>query len=515
MKAEKKVEQEEEEAVKGGELLFCGATRRSAGGGRNVGNFVSLTRLRPLVGVNIRLVVSGCASFHCVALDVEGRCYTWGRNEKGQLGHGDIMQRDMPAVVSKLSQHTVVGAAAGRSHTVLVTKDGLSFSFGWNKHGQLGTGSSKNEVESSPVHCLVSEVRTAACGADFSVWFTSVEGASILTAGLPQYGQLGHGTDNEYNTKSSSVRLAYEAQPCPKTLASLAGETIVKVACGTNHTVAVDSNGFVYMWGFGGYGRLGHREQKDEWIPRRVDIFTKHNVLPPDAIISAGSLNSACTAGGGQLYMWGKIKNAGDDWMYPKPLMDLSGWNIRCMDSGNTHHFVGAETSCISWGQSLSGELGYGSDEQKSSTNPKKVEILEGMHVISVACGFAHSLVVADRMNVGDLLDQFDVYDDKTSGKGSDELESKFSVAKRTNKKGAYKTSENSEKRKSKDSSELEEDKEKDSDDESDDGQAEQKMQRGGKTGRGRDNGALKLTPEKKSAECAQGKGKSAKRGRR
>ncbi|CAL5415942.1 unnamed protein product [Camellia sinensis] len=109
----------------------------------------------------------------------------------------------------------------------------------------------------------------------------------------------------------------------------------------------------------------------------------------------------------------------------------------------------------------------------------------------------------------------FDVYDDKTSGKGSDELESKFSVAKRTNKKGACKTSENSEKRKSKDSSELEEDKEKDSDDESDDGQAEQKMQRGGKTGRGRDNGALKLTPEKKSAECARGKGKSSKRGRR
>jgi hypothetical protein len=26
---------------------------------------------------------------------------------------------------------------------------------------------------------------------------------------------------------------------------------------------------------------------------------------------------------GGQLYMWGKIKTTGDDWMYPKPLMDL------------------------------------------------------------------------------------------------------------------------------------------------------------------------------------------------
>lgn len=43
--------------------------------------------------------------------------------------------------------------------------------------------------------------------------------------------------------------------------------------------------------------RLGHREQKDEWVPRRVEIFQKHNVLPPDAIVSAGSVNSACTAG--------------------------------------------------------------------------------------------------------------------------------------------------------------------------------------------------------------------------
>lgn len=40
----------------------------------------------------------------------------------------------------------------------------------------------------------------------------------------------------QYNTKDSSVRLAYESQPHPKAIASLARETIVKVACGTNHT---------------------------------------------------------------------------------------------------------------------------------------------------------------------------------------------------------------------------------------------------------------------------------------
>ncbi|KAL9445910.1 hypothetical protein AB3S75_013732 [Citrus x aurantiifolia] len=532
LEAEKMVE-EETGKEKGGELLFCGSTCWDAVGRRKGaldGNLVSPTRLRPLVGVDIRFVAAGCVSCHCVAVDVEGRCYTWGRNERGQLGHGDKIQRDRPTIVSELSKYKIKKAGAGRSHTVVVTEDGNSLAFGWNKHGQLGSGSIRNEIEPSPVRCLVSEVTATACGADFTVWLSSVEGASILNAGLPQYGQLGHGTDNEYNTKDSSVKLAYEAQPRPRAIAALAGETIVKVACGTNHTVAVDSKGYVYTWGFGGYGRLGHREQKDEWVPRRVDVFQRNNVLPPEAVISAGSVNSSCTAGGGQLYMWGKLKNNGDDWMYPKPLMDLSGWNLRCMDSGNMHHFVGADSSCISWGHAQYGELGYGPYGQKSSAMPKKVDILEGMHVISVACGYGHSLVIVDRTNVGERLDQLDVYDGKASSQDNEEIERNSTVPP---KKGAAKVSNNSKKRKkSKDSSEEEEEEE-NSDYESDDseeqanGQSERKKQAGGKaSGRGRGKAANKLSGDGKGTGRGRGRptstnkssqsvqGKTGKRGR-
>ncbi|XP_070056347.1 uncharacterized protein [Nicotiana tomentosiformis] len=508
VEAEKTVE---EEVVKGGELLFCGCTSWDAVGRRKVqeGNLISPTRLRPLVGVNICFVASGCASCHCVALDTEGRCYTWGRNEARQLGHGDKITRDRPTVVSELAKHKIIRAAAGRSHTVVVTEDGQSFAFGWNKHGQLGTGSAKTEIESSPVLCAVSEVKTATCGADFTVWLTSVEGASILTAGLPQYGQLGHATDNEYNTKDSSVRLAYEAQPRPRAIAAFSGETIVKVACGTNHTVAVDKNGYVYTWGFGGYGRLGHREQKDEWAPRRVDVFTRQNVLPPNAVVSAGSLNSACTAGGGQLYMWGKVKNSGDDWMYPKPLLDLSGWNLRCMDSGNMHHFVGADSSCISWGHAQSGELGYGPTGQKSSAVPKKVDILDGMHVISVACGFAHSMVVIDKTNVEDRLDQLDVYDGKASEEVGAEPVSESPVSQKASKKGSAKAPANSNKRKKKDASSESEDEEENSDDESDDYE-EQSNGRAKSSGRGRGKAAGKASASKKGSGRGRGRPPSA-----
>ncbi|KAK8643034.1 hypothetical protein V6N13_012350 [Hibiscus sabdariffa] len=482
--AEQKVLDSEEEKKKGGELLFCGSTSWDIVGRRKgpvEGNLVSPTRLRPLMGIDIRFVASGCVSCHCVALDVEGRCYTWGRNEKGQLGHGDRIQRDRPTVVSELLKYKIITAGGGRSHTVVVTEDGNSLAFGWNKHGQLGSGSTKNEVESSPVRCLVSQVTNVACGAEFTVWLSSTEGASILTAGLPQYGQLGHGTDNEYNAKDSSVRLVYEAQPRPRAITTLSGETIVKVACGTNHTVAVDANGYVYTWGFGGYGRLGHREQKDEWVPRRVEVFQKNNVLPPNAIVSAGSVNSACTAGGGQLYIWGKIKNTGDDLMYPKPVMDLSGWNLRCMDSGNMHHFVGADSSCISWGVAQYGELGYGPAGQKSSAVPKKVDILEGMHV--------------------SVLPVLDIHDGKASGEATEVADTEIPAPKH-NQKGAKKTPTSSKKRKkANDASETEE--EEDSDVESD---SSEEHINGEVSGKGRGKGIKKSTSGRKGKGRGQGR---------
>lgn len=64
--AEKKVESQldkEKEQEKSGELLFCGGTSWDIIGrkkGTMEGNLVSPTRLRPLVGIDIRFVASGC-----------------------------------------------------------------------------------------------------------------------------------------------------------------------------------------------------------------------------------------------------------------------------------------------------------------------------------------------------------------------------------------------------------------------------------------------------------------------
>lgn len=62
---EKKVEEE----VKGGELLFCGTASWDAMGRRRTTpeeNLVSPTRLRSLMGVDIRYVASGCGKFNYI-----------------------------------------------------------------------------------------------------------------------------------------------------------------------------------------------------------------------------------------------------------------------------------------------------------------------------------------------------------------------------------------------------------------------------------------------------------------
>lgn len=47
----------------------------------------------------------------------------------------------------------------------------------------------------------------------------------------------------------------------------------VQTPCFLYLQLVLDSQKRVFSWGFGGYGRLGHAEQKDEMVPRLVKLF--------------------------------------------------------------------------------------------------------------------------------------------------------------------------------------------------------------------------------------------------
>jgi Regulator of chromosome condensation (RCC1) repeat/Tyrosine-protein kinase ephrin type A/B receptor-like len=106
--------------------------------------------VRTLAGV---VVTTMAASFRHVVVSSasQGVTYAWGDNTYGQLGTGNSSAQGygrsagspplwMPRRVSALDNVVIAGLAAGRSHTLAVTDDGEVLAWGDNSMGQLGIG---------------------------------------------------------------------------------------------------------------------------------------------------------------------------------------------------------------------------------------------------------------------------------------------------------------------------------------------------------------------------------------
>ncbi|CAN0508413.1 unnamed protein product, partial [Laminaria digitata] len=110
---------------------------------------------------------------------------------------------------------------------------------------------------------------------------------------------------------------------------------------------------------FVSYGRLGHACQDNELRPRMVDVLARMSHLTVDRV-AAGAGSSMAITSNGHLFYWGKLPNAprGEATMYPKIVEDLSNWQTRSVTGSNGALLVAAETSTVSWGTSVAGELG-------------------------------------------------------------------------------------------------------------------------------------------------------------
>ena len=81
-------------------------------------------------------------NFHTVALTETGRVFVFGSSISGQLGTGEMKaQIDVPQILrGSLEAVRVVFISAGAVHTVCTTDQGRMYTWGMNDTGQLGQG---------------------------------------------------------------------------------------------------------------------------------------------------------------------------------------------------------------------------------------------------------------------------------------------------------------------------------------------------------------------------------------
>jgi alpha-tubulin suppressor-like RCC1 family protein len=108
-----------------------------------------------------------------------------------------------------------------------------------------------------------------------------------------QNGNLGHGDENKSFMKT------------PRKVESLNGICVIQIACGTDHTVAITSEGSIYSWGRNCFGKTGHGTTEGHQNTPKIleDLSSKHVLFA-----AVGINHTACVTrdGGGQLYTWGR-----------------------------------------------------------------------------------------------------------------------------------------------------------------------------------------------------------------
>jgi RCC1 and BTB domain-containing protein len=162
--------------------------------------------------------MAACSYHHSVLLCSDGSLFSCGRNDCGQLGHGDFIDKKTPHIVPPLlseespkepssepsfkehsskeasgSERRIIGLSCGQFHTVLLDINGLTYSCGKNDYGQLcmeGPENMKNFTQTIG-SADKGKVKQVCCGY-YHTLFLSQSG--IVTAfGRNDYGQLGLG----------------------------------------------------------------------------------------------------------------------------------------------------------------------------------------------------------------------------------------------------------------------------------------------------------------------------------
>ncbi|KAM7351611.1 protein RCC2 isoform 1-T2 [Cochliomyia hominivorax] len=393
-----------------GKLLIAGMVTWDLTGKRDRKNVVkvrpNLYSFHRFTDEKYRYVASGCASAHTILVNMDRKAMSFGRNPSGQLGLPDTKLCEKPTLIPGLEKVNIVQAAVGRHHSLFLTDTGSVYACGDNKSGQCGIGSNIQTVNTPTlINYRGPPIVRVGCGAEFSV-ILDIKG-NLHTFGLPEYGQLGHNTDAKYFVNANKLSFHFETSPKKIVLyiekskdghvTPMDNVQIVDFACGNNHTVAIDSKKRVYSWGFGGFGRLGHAEPKDEMVPRHVKFFDIGG--RGGRSVYCGATYSLVVNELGVLFLFGQNKKTGEANMYPKPVQDLSGWNITDIGCSNTSIVISADDTLIAWGASPTyGELGLG-EFQKSSTVPKEVPKMDSMKIPQVAMGYSHTVLLVDTDN--------------------------------------------------------------------------------------------------------------------
>jgi alpha-tubulin suppressor-like RCC1 family protein len=242
---------------------------------------VEMLKRQPVVQI-------ACGWEHVISLSQDGSVHTWGSNAFGQLGlkyekmpdfntwssseaiklemaqDPSVTQASLRRQISRpvknlvLSHQNVKQVSCGAFHTLALivrytpreTSELFSFGKGW--HGQLGHGDFQS-MESKFMTALY-PVSIAYFQSD-SIVLSKIYGSECNSAAIDTFGNvyIWGGNESCQGCRDNSEKYLAEPELVPYFIR----KGIIDLAMGSDHGLALDSNGVVYAWGSNSHGQLG------------------------------------------------------------------------------------------------------------------------------------------------------------------------------------------------------------------------------------------------------------------
>ena len=359
--------------------------------------------------------------YHGIALDVNGQVWCWGYNTSGQIGDNTVISKRTPVSILGATK-TFCRISSGYLYNLAIDKNGRAWSWGLNNVGTLGdntttsrrtpvsvAGTNKTfcEISAADQHSLAIDVHgqcwawgtngygktglntvvgsvrtpTQVCGGHT---FCKISAGAQHSLGLDYNGQLWAWGGNYRGELGTDGTIGNYVTP----LAVCGPHTFCKISAGYNTSLAIDNNGVLWGWGQYLYGQL------DNNLIYITPISIAGNAKTFCKITSYGSFilaydNTNLTWG------WG-LNNLGqlatnNYTCYETPVTIYSNYSFNELSAGLTH---GAGTDSLgrafTWGNNNRGQIG----DNTTSVRRTPVRVCGTQSFCKISAGNSYTVAI-------------------------------------------------------------------------------------------------------------------------
>jgi alpha-tubulin suppressor-like RCC1 family protein len=359
----------------GDQLWTWGEGSNSVLGNNQIGN-----RSTPVTtfagGTNWNQVSGGTGT--TAAIKTDGTLWVWGTASFGGLGNNNTSPGRSTPITTFAGGTNWRQVSSGSAHGAAIKTDGTLWTWGARFYGKLGNNSTSNSLTPVTTFAGGNNWKQVRCSDNFNAAIKT--DGTLWTWGRGSTGRLGNNAATDRSTPVTTFA---------------GGNNWKQVSCGYQHTAAIKTDGTLWTWGSGYFGRLGTNATTERLTP--VTTFAGGTNWKQ---VSAGNNHTAAIKTDGTLWTWGSGTSGqlgtNDSTNRSTPVTTFAGGNNwKQVSSGNAYmSAIKTDGTLWTWGVGNLGQLGNNATTNRSTpvttfaggTNWKQVNF-RGSHIIAVESG--------------------------------------------------------------------------------------------------------------------------------